>query len=318
MKKRNKYKIDQSPLYKLNSHKKLSKCLGFENDKTLRTLLIRGDDNYYISKLPSDRVIEVPKPQLSRVHRRLNKLLTRIEVPEYLNSGVKGRSNVKNARDHVGKHAVLKLDIKQFYPSITQQQIMRCFVKSFSCAKDIAETLSKLCTVNGYLPTGSTISQSLSYIVNRPIFDHINIYSKSKNIKFTCYVDDLTFSGPVIPKNFCPYITSYIKKNRSYKCHKIRTHKASTPKLVTGVVIVGKILKVKNKHRKCIQGLLHKYKFMVNHYQPDDNELINYFQTLQGHLFSAAQVNSRYKQMGDIIVKRRRDLGVPALNQNTV
>jgi len=57
---------------------------------------------------------------------------------------------------------------------------------------------------------------------------------------------------------------------------------------------------------------------MVGRYQPEDNELINYFQTLQGHLFSAAQVNSRYKQMGDIIVKRRRELGVSALNQNTI
>jgi len=318
MKKRNKYKINQSPLYKLNSHKKLSKCLGFENDKTLQTLLKRGDDNYYISKLPSGRDIEVPKPQLSRMHRRLNKLLTRIEVPEYLNSGVKARSNIKNARDHVGKHAVLKLDIKKFYPSVTQQQIMRCFVKSFSCSKDIADTISKLCTFTGYLPTGSAISQSLSYIVNRPIFDHINIYSKSRNIKFTCYVDDLTFSGTVIPKNFCSYITSYIKKNRNYNCHKIRIHKAGTPKLVTGAVIVGDTLKVKNKHRKRIHSLLHEYKVMVGRYQPEDNELINYFQTLQGHLFSAAQVNSRYRQMGDIIVKRRRDLGVSALNQNTI
>ncbi|MEZ8312056.1 reverse transcriptase family protein [Vibrio splendidus] len=317
MKKSKSYKINQSPLYKLTSHKKLATCLSLENEQTLRNILKRGDNNYYVSKLPNGRLIEVPKPQLNRLHRRLNKLLTRLEVPDYLNSGVKGRSNVKNARDHVGQLAVLKLDIKKFFPSITQQQIARCFVKSFSCSKDVADTLSKLCVVEGHLPTGSSISQSLAFIVNRPVFDHINIYSRSRKIKFTCYVDDLTFSGQTIPKEFCSYVTSYLKKNRGYKCHKIRVHRAMTPKSITGAVIVGNVLKVKNRHRNRIQRLLHLYNFMVKRYPSDDDKLINYFQRLQGHLYSAAQINPRYRQMGDIIVQRRCKLGVPALNQNT-
>lgn len=317
MKKNNPYKINQSPLYKLISHKKLAKCLGLEDEKTLRSLIKNGDKNYYISKLPNGRVIEVPKPQLNRVHRRINKLLTRIEVPVYLNSGVKGRSNIKNARDHLGKQAVLKIDIQKFYPSITNQQIARTFVKSFACSKDVADSLAKLCCVDGHLPTGSAISQSLSFVVNRPVFDHINSYSKSRKIKFTCYVDDLTFSGLAIPKGFCSYITSYLKRVRGYNCHKIRLHKAMTPKSITGAVVVGDVLKVKNRHRHRIQRLLHLYSFMVSRYQPEDNKLINYFQRLQGHLYSAAQINPRYRQMGDIIVERRCRLGVPALNQNT-
>ncbi|EGQ7944619.1 RNA-directed DNA polymerase [Vibrio cholerae] len=317
MKKNKSYKINQSPLYKLSSHKKLAACLGLDNEKTLSNILQHGDNNYYVSTLPSGRVIEVPKPQLNRIHRRLNKLLTRIEVPDYLNSGVKGRSNVKNAQDHIGELAVLKLDIQNFYQSVTQQQIARCFVKSFACPKDVAETLSKLCVIHGHIPTGSSISQSLAFIVNRPVFDHINIYSISKGIRFTCYVDDLTFSGQTIPKGFSSYITSYLKRNRSYKCHKMRVYKTLTPKLITGAVVVGKLLKVKNRHRNQIQKLLHSYDSMVKSYKPDDNKLINYFQTLQGHLYSAAQINPRYRQMGDIIVQRRCHLGVPALNQNT-
>lgn len=318
MKRRNRYHINQSPLYKVFSHKKLAKCLGFEDVKFLMLLVKKRNDNYYISKLPDGRDIEVPKPQLDRVHRRINNLLNRIEIPDYLNSGVKGRSNVKNAKDHVGKHAVLKLDIKKFYPSVTEQQIARCFTKSFCCSKDISITLAKLCTVKGHLPTGSSISQSLSYIVNRPVLDHINSYSKARNIRFTCYVDDLTFSGFVIPKNFCSYITSYIKKDRGYICHKIRMHKSDTPKSITGVVIVGDKLKLKNRHRRKINRLLHLYKFMVSRYNPEDDKLVKYFQCLQGHLFSAAQINPRYRHVGKAIVKKRLILGVSALNQNTI
>lgn len=312
------YKINQSPLYKISSHKKLCNCLGLSSEKILNRLIKQGNNNYYFSKLPCGREIEVPKPQMSRIHKRINSLLMRIEVPDYLNSGVKKRSNIKNARDHVGEHAVLKIDIKKFYPSVTSEQIARCFIKSFHCTKDIALTLSQLCTVNNHLPTGSSISQSLAYVVNRPVFDHIQTYSRSRGINFTCYVDDLTFSGQVIPKDFCKYITSYLKRSRGYQCHKIRMHNALTPKSITGAVVVGNQIKVKNRHRKKIHRLLHLYSYMVKRYEPEDPKLVRYFQSLQGHLFSAAQINPRYKQMGNIVVERRKQLGVKALNQNTL
>lgn len=317
MKKITRYNINQSPLYKMHSLDKLIKVLGLSEIDTLERLVSKGDLNYYISKLPCGRNIEVPLPQLKRIHKRLHNLLMRIEVPEYLNSGVKGRSNVKNAKDHVGKTALLRLDIKKYYPSVTEKQIARCFVKSFSCSKKIADTLASILSINGHLPTGSPISQSLSFAINRPIFDHINIYSKSKSIVFTCYVDDLTFSGKVIPKGFCSYIMDYIKRNRNYDCHKIRTHKATTIKSVTGVIIDGDEIKVKNKHRKKIKRLLYLYDFMVSRYKLDDEKLIRYLQCLLGHLFSAGQINNGYKKKGKDIVNQRKLLGVVAMNQNT-
>lgn len=317
MSEKKKYKIDQSPLYKINSHIKLTECLNLKNKKTIKKLVKNGDRNYYVSKLSCGRKIQVPLAQLNRVHRRINSLLSRLESPDYLNSGVKNRSNIKNANDHVGDYAVLKIDIKNFYQSITEEQVARCFVKSFRCSKDVSNTLAKLCCHSHHLPTGSSISQSLAYIVNRPIFDHINIYSKARDIKFTCYVDDLTFSGKVIPKDFKGYITSYIKKNRGYDCHKIRMHNSQTPKYITGAVIQGNTLKVPNKQRKRISDLLNRCNYMSVNYTPDDERLIECFQRLQGHVFCAAQVNSRYRQLGYKIVKKRRDMGISALNQNT-
>lgn len=315
---KNYYPINQSPLYKITSHKKLAATLLLPNSETLRKIIAKGNTNYYYSKLESGRKIEVPKQQLSRIHKRINNLLCRIAPPEYLNSGIKKRSNIKNAADHVGVRALLKIDIQKFYPSVTQEQVCRCFTKLFKCTADVAETLSKICCVDGHLPTGSQISQSLSYMVNKPIFDHINIYSKSRNIKFTCYVDDLTFSAESIPKGFCSYITGYIKQNRGYKCHKIRTHNPNTIKSVTGVIIDGNTLKVKNRHRNTIHRLIHIKNFMINRYAPDSPKLIRYFQVLQGHLFSAGQINSGYMAKGYTLVEERQKLGVPALNQNTM
>lgn len=312
--KRKPYKINQSPLYKINSHKALATCLNIKTHTAMLTLLRKGDSNYYVSRLVCGRKIEVPLPQLNRIHRRINKLLCRLEIPDYLNSGVKGRSNVKNARDHLGEHALLKIDIKNFYQSITEDQVARCFVRSFHCSKDVAKSIAKLCCFDGHLPTGSSISQSLSYIVNRPIFDHINIYSKSRNIKFTCYVDDLTFSGKIIPKEFKGYIASYIKQSRGYKCHKFRMHNSLTDKYVTGAVIRGNILKVPNNQRKIIHRFMHEKSKLIKNPESDNDKLSRHFHCLQGHLFCAAQINPRYKQQGFKIVEERKSLGIKALN----
>lgn len=309
-----KYLINQSPLYKITTHKKLSSVLCV-NIKTLNNILKRESENYYFSKLKnSNREIEVPLAQLRRIHSRINNLLSRIVPPEYLNSGVKGRSNISNARVHVGHTSLLKIDIASFYKSTSVNMLQKCFIKTFKCTKDVSLTLAKLCTVNGHLPTGSPISQSLAFYTNIGIFDHISNYSKSRNIKFTLYVDDLTFSGSVIPKSFLGYVKSFIEKNRNYKCHKIRSHKPDTPKIVTGAVIIDGTLKVKGSQRNTISQLLNNHKNKLNTHKNSSPELINHFQVLIGHLFSAGQINGRYYQLGKEMVSERKRLEIGSKN----
>jgi hypothetical protein len=304
-----KYQINQSPLYKINNPKTLAKILCVDIN-TIQTIIGKGSQNYYFSNLPGDkrRALEVPKPQLKRIHTRINNLISRISAPDYLYSGVKGCSNVKNAKTHLGDKALLKIDIKNFYPSTTIKMVEKCFQKTFHCTKDIATTLSELCCVNGYLPTGSPISQSISFYTNIGVYNHLNTYSKSRNIRLSVYVDDLTFSGQIIPKSFVDYVTSFIEKNRGYKCHKIRMYKSDTPKVVTGAVIVGHTLKVKNSHRKTIKDLLFGLDGQIKSYKFDSPELNHYFQVLIGHLFSAGQINGRYYQKGKEIVESRKIL----------
>lgn len=309
------YHINQSPFYKLSSHDRLAKIL-FIKLKTLNRIIYKGDDNYYFAKLssPSSRNLEVPKSQLKRIHSRINTLISRIHAPEFLFSGVKGRSNIKNAEYHAANTALIKIDIEKYYLNTTIKMVERAFVKYFKCSKDVSKTLARLCTVQGHLPTGSPISQSLSFYTNIGIFNHLNIYSKSRNIKFSVYVDDLTFSGKVIPKDFIHYVTTYINKNRGYDCHKIRRFNASTIKVVTGAVIDGDILKVKSSQRKKIQELLHGMEKMINSHPSDSPELVKYLQILIGHLFSAGQVNGRYYQKGKEIVSYRKDLAIKSMN----
>ena len=80
------YRLESSPLYKLRSKRKLCDLLKTELScvkKLLKT------NNYRINnkkKPNSDKVrtIYAPKPQIKKIQKRLQILLARIELPEYL------------------------------------------------------------------------------------------------------------------------------------------------------------------------------------------------------------------------------------------
>ncbi|WP_404418797.1 reverse transcriptase family protein [Marinospirillum sp.] len=316
MKKKNKYPINQSPLYKLSNQKTLAKILNI-NLSTLKSIVARGGKNYKFGSTKNGRSIQIPKSQLLRVHNRINNLLIRIETPDYLVSGVKGRSHVYNAKLHARDVAVAKVDISKFYPSTSSEIVKKAFRKIFKCSNDVADTLEKICTVNNHVPTGSPLSQSLCFVVNAPVFDHINIYSKSRDIVFSLYVDDLTFSGGFIPKHFLSYVEGYLKRARGYRCHKFRTYGKNTEKVITGVVVKSNEIDLKRTQRNEISNLFNKMPYYSNLRIKDDERAIKYFQKLIGHLFSAGQISPRYRQFGYEVVSKRKDLGIKAQNQNT-
>lgn len=319
MKPRKKYPLNQSPLYKLSNHQRLSKILCTQ-PATIRKIIARGEANYKCGSVESNgshREIEIPKPQLLRIHERLNSLLSRVEKPDYLMSGVRGRSHVDNAKRHAGKKAVAKIDIKKFYPSTTHEIVKRGFKKVFRCSDDIAETLASLSTVKGYVPTGSPLSQNLAFMVNLHTFDHINIYAKSRGLTFTLYVDDLTFSGKVIPKNLLAYVKNHLKKNNGYACHKIKNYNQDTEKVITGVVLDGASLKVKKNQRHKIARLRSMVSYYCDPVRKDEVRTVQFFQRLIGHLFSAGEVSPGYRNQGFDIIDVRKAAGVKAQNQNT-
>lgn len=78
-----------SALFKLTSTRRLAEIL-----LVPRELIDRwaapGDSNYLIRQdRKSGRTIEEPKPQLKLLHKRFARLLSQIETPDYLHSGVK-------------------------------------------------------------------------------------------------------------------------------------------------------------------------------------------------------------------------------------
>ena len=160
-----KYDPTQSPFYMLPSKKKLAELLNLPSSDAL-TALTRLDVPYRKFDVPNKkntkkRPVQMPSRELYPVHVRIFKLLRRIELPDYLHSGFKGRSYITNAKAHLGTKKTYTLDIKKFYPSVSRSKVFAFFRETMKCSEDVAGILANISTCEGHIPTGSSLSQLL-------------------------------------------------------------------------------------------------------------------------------------------------------------
>lgn len=255
MKKHKFYKIDQCALYKVGSKKRLAKVLNTPLKELL--LLARKKNNYRVFELPAElcpftgkttkaRLAQEPKPLLKAVHTRLQKLISRIEPPIYGHAATKGRSYRSNAEAHTSSSYLATLDVRKFYPSTRQSFVRDFFAKQLLCAPDVADILTQICcfpcntgSSNSIgLPTGSPLSPILSLHANKQLFDQLKSYSDANNLIFTCYVDDITFSGKSLPKDLVRRVEEIIfSYGHTIASEKTKIFKATDIKHVTGVAI---------------------------------------------------------------------------------
>lgn len=297
------YPLNQSPLYGVKSKRRLYEVLLTDKQK-VSWLLDHSQENYNqfsIGAPPKTRDIEEPKPKLKEVHLRIHFLLSRIETPAYLHSGKSDKSYVTNALLHRNSAHVAKTDIKKFFPSTKEKHIRAFFSETLCCAPDVSHILVRLCLIDGHIPTGSHLSQILAFWAYKRMFDQIDEYAKSKNLLWSCYVDDITISGPTLPKG-CLAEVSRIASKFGLVCHKSKIFRPGIPRLVTGVVLSGGVGKV--EHRKIV-SLRHAYVgFRAKRKQGLDAS--HDYQKLVGRLYAAGQVEPKYRALGKRIVSMRR------------
>lgn len=234
------YPLNQSPLFKLQSKKKLAEDILRLDLPTLEQLAnapgnYRVYDVFHSHKV---RHVEEPRSFLKRLHRRLFDLLKRVEKPAYLQSGVKGRSHVTNARLHANAAPLVKLDIRKFYPSVGQAMVFRFFHQQMRCSRDVSGLLAKLCTFEGHIPLGSCVSQLLAYFSAKTMFDELASLAERQGVTFSCYVDDLVFSGAHATPSLL-WRAKQVVHAHGLRYHHARSYRADQRKLVTGVMISG-------------------------------------------------------------------------------
>jgi len=291
-------------LYNCKSIKKLQKYLFIQNRTNFKKIsyeLKNNPLNFYVAfKNDMGRELFSCNKQIKKIHKRLLKLLS-VEKSDYLKSGVKKESHITNVKFHERNNSFLLLDIKSFYPSITKQKIKKQLIITYNQSSDVAEVISNMITVpqekasgKRALVTGSVLSQFFAYMINKKMFDELDEISKKENIKFSLYVDDLTFSSN-IPISYLFYTKVYniIKKN-GYIIHsgKIYRGKIGNKSKITGIHITKYGFRLLEKHKSKIRKIIKNKDYLKN-----DKPLL-------GLVNYALQVNPKYSKYMYLIKKK--------------
>jgi RNA-directed DNA polymerase len=260
MEKQNSLPINQSALFKITTRAKLAEIL-FLSPRQLK-FLARGkkyDLVEILDKNGKPRTLQVPWGHLRDAHDRVQYLLSQLKTPDYLHSGTKGRSAITNAKSHpLGAHG-LRVDIQKFFPNCSRLMVAHFFRFEMKMNGDVAFLLSKLCTCNGFLPTGSPLSMSVAYWMHFRMFDRLKDLADARGYVFTLYVDDMNFSSATpIPHEFENLVRIELERMGLRESPK-KTSRVS-PKVarqITGVILPPSgAIRVRNKHRKAfVQGI---------------------------------------------------------------
>jgi RNA-directed DNA polymerase len=203
------------------------------------------------------RVIDNPSKAIRQLQKIINRKILRKAVnklPEYMTGSIKNRSIKHNAIPHVSQPAILAIDISNCFPSINSSMVYSLFRKQFSCSPPVAKVLTKLTTYGSRLPQGAPTSPSICNLILAPMALELFELSTANNIRFSQYVDDLTFSGPTESLTLIRPLVFKIVKNHGFKVNvsKHKIHKSHQRMAITGLV-VNKGLSVGRKYIREVQ-----------------------------------------------------------------
>lgn len=184
----NKPTISEKQLYLFANSKKVA--------NRYRTFQIKKKKGGY-------RIINAPCNQLKMILNIINLVLSSIYKPESPVMGfTKGRSIVDNAKIHVGHRYVFNIDLKDFFPSISQGRIWAVLqLPPFNFTKEIASVLAGLCChldedrTKNVLPQGAPTSPLLTNTVCSKLDKRLMGLARRFGLHYTRYADDMTFSS---------------------------------------------------------------------------------------------------------------------------
>jgi RNA-directed DNA polymerase len=168
------------------------------------------------------RLIEAPKPRLKELQRQiLTELLDKISPHPAVHGFRKGRSIQTFAAAHVSKRVVLRMDLQNFFPSISGARIQTLF-RAAGYPEAVADLLGGICTnatprevwrasanemdpgalwdlrklyARPHLPQGAPTSPALANLCAYRFDCRLDGLAKAAGADYTRYADDLAFSG---------------------------------------------------------------------------------------------------------------------------
>lgn len=243
-----------------------------------------------------ERKINVPYPALLECQYWVyENILKKVKIHGAAHGFAFKKSIITGARLHVDRKEFLKIDIKDFFPSIKINRIIPIF-RALGYSKKVAYYLSAICTIDGYLPQGAPTSPVLSNLVLRHMDKRLLSFAKKMNLRYTRYADDLAFSGEQIPFKFLSYIEKIIESS-GFLINEGKTffQKSAGKRILTGISIADSELKLPREYkRKLKQEVFFVKQFgLLSHMRKKKIRNGNYLQSLIGKIRFWLQVEPK-------------------------
>lgn len=134
-------------------------------------------------------------PRLKYAQRRIkDRILSRVEYPDYLNGSLKGRSPRKNAEAHVGAKITIGEDIANFFPTISSTLVKAMWRGLFGFSEEVANLLTLLTVKEDGVPQGAITSSYLANLVFWAREPQLYKQFERRGYRYTRYVDDISVS----------------------------------------------------------------------------------------------------------------------------
>lgn len=142
------------------------------------------------------RTIDNPDEQIKHVQKRVNsRILNEVAMPEYLHGGVRRRSPLSNVAAHLGQRCLIRLDVEDFFPSISNRHVFGVWREQLGFGRQVSSLLTRLTTYRFRLPQGAPTSTALANLVLVPVEQALVDRSAETGVVYTRFVDDIGVSG---------------------------------------------------------------------------------------------------------------------------
>ncbi|MFO0658418.1 MAG: reverse transcriptase family protein [Polyangiaceae bacterium] len=199
------------------------------------------------------RTIAAPRASLRKAQRTiLHRYLDKLKVHDAAHGFVTGRSTVSNALPHVGAKLLIRVDIKDFFPTVHYRRVVG-LMKHHGATEEVAQAIARLATYRpvledgkvawpSVLPQGAPTSPTLANLACRKLDARLSKLAEKVGAVYTRYADDLSFSFKKLPENGVGrvlwWINSILQQEGFVEnVKKRRVMRTCNQQRVTGVVV---------------------------------------------------------------------------------
>jgi len=187
--------------FALDTRRDIASLLGIEyNRLNYHLYIVPASQRYTTFQIPKKsgdtRLISAPATALKIIQRKLNQVLQAVYPRKPSVHGfVRGVSVVTNAQEHAKRKFVLRVDLRDFFPSINFGRVRGMFMAvPYQRNPAVATVLAQICCFDGGLPQGAPTSPIVSNMICAKMDSQLQNLAREHRSFYTRYGDDIIFS----------------------------------------------------------------------------------------------------------------------------